>query len=94
MKGNRKEEFYEYILKALWGYMSDKLNIPVSELSREKLLDEAGRRNIDQDLIKKFMEILDTCEFARYAPASEASQMDNVYADAINVISKIEQKVK
>lgn len=94
MRGNKKEEFFEYILKALWGYMSDKLSIPVSELSRESVVYETSKRNIDQDLIQKFLSILDTCEFARYAPSEGTSQMDEVYNDAIGVISKIEQKMK
>ena len=94
MKGNKNEEFFEYILKALWGYMSDKLSIPVSELSRERVVDETAKRNIEQELIQKFLSILDTCEFARYSPTQASSQMDEVYNDAISVISKIEQKMK
>jgi hypothetical protein len=94
MKDNKNEEFHEYILKALWGYMSDKLAIPAAELSREKVQEESTLLNIDQEYIQKFLEILDTCEFARYAPVESVSQMDNVYNDAISVISKIEQSIK
>jgi hypothetical protein len=94
MKDNKNEEFYEYILKALWGYMSDKLAIPVSELSRESVLTETSIRNLDGELVQKFVSILDTCEFARYAPSEGTSQMESVYRDAIDVISKIEQKVR
>jgi hypothetical protein len=94
MKDNKKEEFYEYILKALWGYMSDKLSIPVSDLSRQKINEETANRNIDAGSIQKFLEIIDTCEFARYSPSEGVSQMDAVYADAIQVMSKIEQQMK
>jgi hypothetical protein len=94
MKENKSEEFYEYILKALWGYMSDKLAIPLSELSRESVLSETSQRNIDSEMINKFMSILDTCEFARFAPSSGTSQMESLFKDAIDVISKIEQKVR
>jgi len=94
MKDNRKEEFFEYILKALWGYMSDKLSIPVAELSREKILEETGKLNIDSELIKKFLQTLDNCEFARYAPYEDSSQMDKIYNDSISIISKIEQKIR
>jgi len=94
MTENKKENFYEYILKALWGYMSDKLSIPVAELSREKVLEETSNKKIESDIIKKFLEILDTCEYARYAPIQDNTQMDSVYKDAITVISQIEQKMK
>jgi uncharacterized membrane protein len=94
MRDNKSEEFYEYILKALWGYMSDKLSIPVSELSRDKVKDEIGNRNIDDQLVQQFMHILDTCEFARYAPSESPLQMEHVYNEAISVITKIEQNIK
>jgi uncharacterized membrane protein len=94
MKGNKKEEFYEYILKAMWGYMSDKLTIPVSELSREKIIESSANHKISEELTQKFLSILDTCEFARYAPAEGTSQMDAVYADSIDIISKIEQNIR
>ncbi len=94
MKDNKKEEFYEFILKALWGYMSDKLSIPVAELSREKVIEETGLRKIEHDIVQKFLEILDTCEYARYAPIEDSTQMDTIYKDAITVISQIEQNMK
>ena len=94
MKDNKKEEFYEYILKALWGYMSDKLSIPVAELSREKVIEETDLRKIESDIVQKFLGILDTCEYARYAPIEDGAQMDTIYKDAITVISQIEQNMK
>jgi len=74
--------------------MSDKLAIPLSELSRESIIEETTKRNIDSELLQKFTTILDTCEFARYAPSGGTSQMESLYKDAIDVISKIEQKVR
>lgn len=94
MKNNQKEGFYEYILKALWGYMSDKLSIPVSELGRERIISEAYARQIKEEILNNFLEIIDTCEFARYAPFSDSSQMDIIYHKAAEVISKIEQNIR
>jgi hypothetical protein len=94
MKENKKEEFYEYILKALWGYIGDKLSIPVAELSREKVSDLMDKKNIDLELTQKFLANIDTCEFARYAPFEGTHQMDIVYNDAIDVITRIEQKMR
>ncbi len=94
LKNEKKEEFYEYILKALWGYMSDKLSIPLAELSQEKIIEATGKRNIKPEVVNRFIEILNTCEYARYAPVEDNSQMDIVYADSISVISQIEQNIK
>jgi hypothetical protein len=94
MKNNKKEEFYEYILKALWGYMGDKMSIPVAELSREKVLGESETKRIESGVVQKFLGILDTCEYARYAPIEDGTQMDTVYKDAMTVISQIEQNIK
>jgi hypothetical protein len=94
MKENKKEEFYEYILKALWGYMSDKLSIPVAELSREKVVAATDNKKIDTEIIHKFLGILDTCEYARFAPIKDNAQMETIYKDSITVISLMEQNVK
>jgi hypothetical protein len=92
-EGN-KESFYEETLKALWGYLSDKLGIPVSELSRDNAREQLEKMNIDGELTEKFINLIDDCEYARYAPASDESRMDKLYREAIGVISKLQQKLK
>jgi len=94
LKQSQYQEFYAYLLKALWGYMSDKLVIPVSELSREKIKEKAVIKNISDETIDEFLNIIDTCEFARYAPAQTSGEMHELYKKAIDVISKIEQMYK
>ena len=94
LKANKKEAFYDEVLKALWGYVSDKLNIPVSQLSKDNVEEALIAKNVDNELIKTFIKALNDCEFARFAPGDPAQAMDNLYQDAINVISKMENSIK
>lgn len=91
---NKKNEFYDEVLKALWGYISDKLNIPVSQLSKDNIESELLEYGISQELIGNFIETLNECEFARYAPGNENKAMDKVYVSAIDVISGMENQIK
>ena len=92
-KGN-KEAFYEELSRALWGYTSDKLSIPISELSRDNAKTIISNRGADEKLTEDFLGILDTCEYARYSPQSDVSEQDNLYQLAINTISKLENSIK
>lgn len=91
---NKKEAFYDEVLKALWGYISDKLNIPVSQLSKDNIEEELTKYGVSPELIKDFIGTLNECEFARYAPGNQNEAMDKVYAAAIEVISKMENSIK
>ncbi|WP_280673061.1 MULTISPECIES: BatD family protein [unclassified Dysgonomonas] len=94
LKANNKEKFYEEILRAVWGYLSDKLVIPVSNLNRENIEVELAKYGAGNDLIASFISILDTCEYARYAPNQEYKVMDNFYNEAIDTITKMENTIK
>lgn len=91
---NKSGEFYDEVLKALWGYISDKLNIPVSQLSKDNIEYELTRYGVNEELIKEFIDVLNECEFARYAPGDANKTMDNIYKSAIEVISKMENIIK
>ena len=90
----KKEAFYDEVLKALWGYISDKLNIPVSQLSKDNIEEELVKYNVSKELIHTFIETMNECEFARYAPGNQNEAMDKVYTSAIDVISKMENSIK
>lgn len=94
LKEGKQESFYEEVLKALWGYISDKLNIPVADLSKDSVEQQLLHRGIDKALSDEFLHILNECEFARYAPSSIAGGMDKVYTAAIEVISRMENSIK
>ena len=91
---NKKSEFYDEVLKALWGYVSDKLNISVSQLSKDNVEYELTKYGIEKNLIEDFISALNKCEFARYAPGDENEAMDKVYSSALEVITKIEDSIK
>lgn len=86
----KKESFYEEVLKAIWTYLSDKLSIPVAMLNKGNVETELSRKNVNVELINQLIEILNTCEFARYAPSSGQAEMGNLYNDTIKVISNLE----
>ena len=94
MKGNDVNGFYDEILKAQWGYISDKLGIPVSQLTKENVQVELEGKNVSEELIKELQILLNECEFARYAPGDPAVNMDKIYTMAIGVISKMENSIK
>ena len=94
LQQNRVNEFYDETLKAVWGYMSDKLNIPLSQLSKDNISNELARRGCDNVLVDELMNLLNECEFARYAPGDAGATMDKVYKMALTVISKMENSIK
>ncbi|WP_279134710.1 BatD family protein [Parabacteroides johnsonii] len=94
MKENKKEEFYDEVLRALWGYLSDKLSIPQANLTKDNVETELAKYGVDDALIKEFMDILNTCEFARYAPAQASDAMDKLYELTVDAIGKMENTIK
>ena len=94
MKQNQDEAFHESILKAFWGYLSDKLGIPVATLSRESALDGLQSRNVDEALIGDFVEIIEHCEFARYAPSGGSEARSGLYKKAVATMSRLEKQIK
>lgn len=91
---NKKNEFYDEVLKALWGYISDKLSIPVSQLSKDNIEAELTNYGVPEVLIAEFIGVLNECEYARYAPGNENEAMDKVYSASVEVISKMENSIK
>lgn len=94
LTANKKDNFYEEVLRAVWGYLSDKLTIPVADLNRENIELELVKYGVDESLIKQYISILDTCEFARYAPAESDDAMDKLYNETVDAIGKMESVIK
>lgn len=94
MKENKKEEFYDEVLRALWGYLSDKLSIPQANLTKDNVEAELAKYGVEDSLIREFMDILNTCEFARYAPAQTSDAMDKLYEQTVDAIGKMENTIK
>lgn len=86
--------FYEEISAALWGYVSNKFNIPLSELSTESARLSLEERNVDPKLVDSYLEVLHLCEFARFAPGTKSENMKHVYDNAFNSITETESQLK
>ncbi len=94
MKTNQNEAFHEAILKAFWGYLSDKLGIPVAKLNRENAVANLKERGVHENLINDLVEIIDQCEFARFAPAGGSEARSELYNKAASTMSRIEKQIK
>lgn len=94
LRQNLYTAFYEELHKALVGFVSDKLNMPVAELSRDRIAEAMAARGVSDDYIAQFIDILDACEFARYSPASGNDAMAAHYEAAVDVISSIDANMK
>ncbi len=94
LKVHDKQNFYNEVLGALWGYFSDKLSIPGASLTKNNIGAELSSYGVDEKLVHKFMEILDICEFARYAPVESSAAMDEIYRDTSDAIGKMENILK
>lgn len=87
-------EFYDEVLRALWGYVGDKLAIPVERLSRENITEQFQLHSVAEEVIESFVEAIDECEYARFAPGDTSGNMQKTYAKATDAITKIEENIK
>jgi signal recognition particle GTPase len=94
LKENNKERFYEEILKALWGFMSDKLNILTADLTKQAMEVSLLERNVDVSIVQRLMDLLNTSEFAQYAPATSPKSMKEIFDEAVALIELIDNKLK
>lgn len=86
--------FYDEVLRALWGYVGDKLSIPVEKLSRENISQRLAERSVGDETIALFIGALDECEFERYAPGDVKGNMSKTFEAAMTAIMKIEETMK
>lgn len=94
MAEGKNSEFYDEVLRALWGYVGDKMNMPVADLSRENVMQELKDRGVTDQVANDFVEALDVCEYERYAPGDPKGNMSKTYDSAMNAITRIENEIK
>ncbi len=94
LKENNKNDFYIEVSQALWGYLSDKFSIPMANLSMDTVSESLKKKEVKEETIKQFIDTLNNCEFARFAPGDSTSAMENIYNEAINIVSMIENELK
>lgn len=90
LRQKQYSRFYEELHRALLGYCSDKLNLPLSDLSRDNIADTLSSKSVKDELIKELLSLIEACEYARYAPDPGGMEMDNNYTRAIKLISDLE----
>jgi predicted Holliday junction resolvase-like endonuclease len=91
---NNQNSFYEEFSQALWGYISDKLNISRSQLSMESVKEIMLSKEVPEDIVNEFIDLLNNCEFARFAPGDPSKKMDELYQKGIELITKAEKLLK
>ena len=94
MKNNDRTNFYDEILTSIWGYLGDKLRIPVSELSRENITGKLAMKDISDEDISKLITLLDDVEFEKYAPAAAVSEMNEIYDKTMEMMNYLEESFK
>lgn len=94
MQKGDEQLFYDEVLRALWGYVGDKLNMAVEQLSRDNISGKLQQHNVGDDIIDKFIGALDECEFERYAPGDSKGNMGKTFEAAMTAIMSIENTMK
>lgn len=94
MLKNEHEKFYDEVLRALWGYVGDKLNINVEELSKDNISEKLAQKNVDKKTISMFLQAVDECEYNRYAPGDIKGNMSQTFEAAMTAIIRIEDVLR
>lgn len=93
MENQNKEKFYEEVNKALWGYLSDKLSIQLAELNKDNVTSTLKAKNVKEETTNRLLKILEECEYYRFAPSSDSTNMKNIYEEAIKIVIDIEDEL-
>lgn len=94
LEEGKKNQFYEEVMKAVWTYLSDKLVIPVAELNKDNIRLKMNEKGMEKEVTDNFTNILNTCEYASYAPDSGRQEMGNLYGETVDAISRMEEQFK
>ena len=94
MQQKDKAGFYDEVLKALWGYLGDKLSMPVSELSKDNIAAKLAECQVSEELIKECASLISDCEFARYAPSLSGYADEKVYDKVATLMNRLENAIK
>ena len=92
MREQDRRAFYEEMLRGLWGYLGDKFNIPVADLTREVVREELSRRGASAEA-EIIITVIARCEEAQYSPQA-SSEMHELYEEGVDAVSKIESAIK
>lgn len=94
LEEKKKEEFYAEVSRALWGYLTDRLKIPPSDLNREMIATTLQQHSVSSNTISAIISTMEQCEFARFAPQSDSLQMEVVFKDTVQLVTQIEDQLQ
>ncbi len=94
LKNAEKKNFYDEVSRALWGYLSNKLNIDTAELSKDNVEEKLLSKGVKPETVAVLKNLLNTCELALYTPAGEGSEMKNNYEQSMNLMADLEDEIK
>ena len=94
LKDNNRNAFFDEIFRTLWGYVSDRLNIPVSQLNKQNVAAAFREKNVSENLAEAFLKSLSECEYARFAPSNIENPMQETYDKAMHTIIIIEKEIR
>ena len=94
MREGDKAGFYDEVLKALWGYLGDKLSMPVSELSKDNISTKLADRQVPETLVEECLVLVGECEFARYAPSLSNASEAQIYDKANALMDELENAIR
>lgn len=94
LKADQTQQFYEALHKAMLGYVGDKLRIPLSELSTDNMRQQLLDRKVSEETVQQVIDLLQTCEFARYAPSGDATARTELYKKASDLLDTLEGQIR
>lgn len=93
MKNEERKEFYDETARAIWGYLSDKLNLGGAELIRDEVHQHLSQKGVTEPTVEKFKSVLDNCEMALFAPSSDGDDMQKTYDSAAELFGLLESEI-
>ena len=85
-------KFYEALERALHNYLKAKLKIETTELSKSKIQKLLNDKGIDKQISSEYVEVIENCERARYAPGSSINTKEDLEKSG-ELISKIDRQI-
>ena len=94
MRQGQCEQFYEEVMRALLGYAADRLNISMSDLTKDNVAEAMTAHHVPDELVKNYTDVMAECEFARFAPGEPAAKMEKMYTEASETINRLNASIK
>ena len=94
MRQGQCEQFYEEVMRALLGYAADRLNISMSDLTKDNVAEAMTAHHVPDELVKNYTDVMAECEFARFAPGEPAAKMEKMYTEASETINRLDASIK